>query len=193
MAYQTGLANFLRAGGCQVIEQPGWQTRGHGSQDSMLGVMAHHTAGGGSNDWVIVQNGRSDLAGPLAHMTLERNGVFRVIAAGQCWHAGTGYVSWCGRDNGNAHMIGIEGVSNGTSWTDEQRREYPKGVAALLKYMGLSSARLIGHKEWAPGRKVDPGNWDMNAFRNDVAKIMNGVTSVVAPNKAKAALLLLEG
>nr|WP_246326204.1 N-acetylmuramoyl-L-alanine amidase [Actinomycetospora corticicola] len=171
----TWMADALRAGGLDVIEQSGWKTRGHGAMGQVLGVLAHHTAGGGSNDWRIVQDGRPDLAGPLAHMTLERDGTFRLLAAGQCWHAGAGGpLLGVGKNNGNEHLIGIEGVSNGTTWTDAQRDAYPRGVAALLRYLELPAAQVAGHKEWAPGRKVDPGNWSMADFRAAVARHITG-------------------
>lgn len=178
MPYLTWLADALRQGGCKVIEQPGWKTRGHGAMSDVRGVLAHHTAGGGSSDWLTVQNGRPGLEGPLAHMTLERDGTFRVIAAGQCWHAGTG--AWPGipTNAGNAHLIGIEGVSRGVNndWTPEQRAAYPKGIAALLRYAGVGSDRCILHREWATpkGRKSDPQGFDGPALRSQVQSILAG-------------------
>lgn len=178
----TWLADALRAGGCGVIEQAGWKTRGHGQMSAITGVLCHHTGGGGSNDWTVVQNGRSDLPGPLAHMTLERDGSFRVIAAGQCWHAGAGGPLLAApKNNGNEHLIGIEGVCNGRDWTDAQREAYPRGVAALLRHEGLSADRCAGHKEWAPGRKPDPGNWDMNAFRDSVRGYLTNNSGAKSP------------
>lgn len=114
------------------------------------------------------------LAGPLANLGLARDGTWIVIATGQAWHAGTGYVWWCGRDNGNAHLIGVEAESVGTrdDWTGAQRVSYPRGVAALLAAFELPASRAIGHKEWAPARKIDPAFWDMTSFRADVARWM---------------------
>jgi hypothetical protein len=172
------IADALRAEGCQVIETAGWQDRGHGDMGDIRGVLTHHTGGGGPNDWVIVRDGRPDLAGPLAQLTLERDGSFRVIAAGVCWHAGPADSQAianrvrCGTQDGNYHLVGIEGVSNGTTWTDAQRREYPKGVVAILRATGLGADRMLGHKEWAPSRKPDPGNTDMKAFRAEVDRIL---------------------
>lgn len=83
------IADALRAEGCQVIETAGWRDRGHGDMGDIRGVLTHHTGGGGSNDWIIVRDGRPDLAGPLAQLTLELDGSFRVIAVGVCWHAGS--------------------------------------------------------------------------------------------------------
>lgn len=192
----TDLDDALRAGGIGFWESPGWQGRGHGPMSGVRGILIHHTAGGGPGDWRTVQNGRPDLAGPLAHMTFERDGGVRLLAAGQCWHAGQGTHPRIGTNNGNAWMIGIEGVAAGTpgSWSPAQRAGYPRVAAALCRHYGLPAAAVIGHKEWATprGRKSDPGDWDMNQFRNDVAgHLRGGVTThdigdtTMSPRKPK--------
>lgn len=186
--YLTDLDEALREGGIGYWEASGWRSRGHGGMSGVRGVLIHHTAGGGSNDWVTVRDGRPDLGGPLAHMTLERDGSVRILAAGLCWHAGGG--AWHGVTNGNGYFIGIEGVSNGSSWTDAQRATYPKLAAALARHYGFPVDMIAGHKEYAlpKGRKIDPGNWDMGAFRADAAKYLSGGGS--AGNRAQQFLLL---
>lgn len=175
----TDLANAVRVGGIGVWESPGWQGRSHGPMELIRGILIHHTAGGGASDWVTVQNGRPGLDGPLAHMTLERDGGVRILAAGQCWHAGTGSHPLVGTNNGNLRMIGIEGVSPGigaNAWTQAQRAAYPKLAAALCRWYKLPATAVIFHKEWAApaGRKVDAGVWDPNAFRAEVAGLLRG-------------------
>ncbi|MES9514140.1 N-acetylmuramoyl-L-alanine amidase [Rhodococcus erythropolis] len=133
------LADVLRAEGLNVIETPGWKERGHGDFRDIRGVICHHTAGGGSNDWRIVLNGRPDLEGPLAQLVLEKDGTFRVIAVGVCWHAGRG--SWPGwpTNDANWHTIGIEAVSRGTApwdWTPAQLDAYKRGCAAIMRKLG---------------------------------------------------------
>jgi len=168
----TWLADALRAGGCRVREEPGWRTRGHGGMVAVRGVLCHHTGSAGMpGSRNVVRDGRSDLPGPLAQLTLDPDGTFSVIAAGQCWHPGRGGpLLNCPRDSGSPYLIGIEGVSNGTYWTDAQRREYPRGVAALLRKLGARTAEgwVAEHAEWAPGRKPDMGNWDPNDMRREV-------------------------
>jgi len=136
------LADVLRAEGLKVIEHDGWRQRGHGDFLDIRGVLCHHTAGGGANDWRIVQNGRADLPGPLAQLVLERDGTYRVIAVGVCWHAGRG--SWPGwpTNNANYHTIGIEAVSrgDGSDWTPVQLDAYKRGCAAIMRQLGRRAA-----------------------------------------------------
>lgn len=174
MIWLTDLDTTLRAEGCRVSENDGWRTRGIGGLLGVRGVLCHHTAGGGdADDWVTVQNGKPGLTGPLAQMTLERDGTFRLIAAGLAQHAGKGSHPAIGTDNGNSWLIGIEGVSRGVGdWTPEQRAAYPRGVAALLRHYGLGADRAIFHREWAPLRKIDPAGFDGPAFRADVDRIL---------------------
>lgn len=178
MPYLTDLDTALRNGGCAYRESPGWRQRGHGPLRGVRGILIHHTAGGGSSDWKTVQNGRPGLAGPLAQMTLERDGAVLLIAAGQCWHSGNGTHPGVGGAVGNGWLIGIEGVSRGVGndWTAAQRREYPRVAAALCRHYRLPPSAVVGHKEYATprGRKIDPGDWDMNQFRAEVARHLGG-------------------
>jgi hypothetical protein len=186
MPYLIELADILRKAGLPVREVPGWQTRGHGAMGAVLGVLAHHTAGGASGDFPsekVVVNGRTGLAGPLCNLGVTRAGTWVVVAAGQAWHAGTGSISWCPANSGNSRLIGVEAESVGTrdDWTPAQRANYPRGVAALLRHYGLPASRVIGHKEWAPNRKIDPAFWDMNAFRSDTARWMTATQGTDMP------------
>jgi hypothetical protein len=175
MAYLTWMADVLRAAGLSVQEVGGWRTRGHGSMSDIRGVLLHHTAGAPTGNYPslgVVRDGRPGLAGPLAHLGLARDGSWLVIAAGNASHAGLGYVSWCGRDNGNKHLIGVEAESTGRGdWTPAQLASYPRGVAALLRHLGLGADRALAHKEWAPSRKIDPAGWPggLSGFRATVA------------------------
>lgn len=196
MARMLWLADTLRAAGLPVREIDGWRTRGHGDMASVLGVLCHHTAGAASGAYPserVVVNGRPGLAGPLANLGLDRNGTWIVVAAGQAWHAGSGSASWCPANQGNSHLIGVEAESVGTrdDWTPAQRANYPRGVAALLAHIGAGPSRAIGHKEWAPGRKIDPAFWDMNAFRVDVARWLRAPSPT--PRPAPRPVTTLEG
>lgn len=186
------LPDVLRAAGLVVQEVPGWQNRGHGDEGKVLGVLCHHTCGplhGDAPALNVVKDGRPDLEGPLAQLVLGRSGVFYVVAAGKCWHAGRG--NWLGVKDGNSHFIGVEAENTGETrgpradhWPDAQMDAYARGCAAILKHIGAESAMCAGHKEYAlpTGRKDDP-NFDMGAFRARVARIMGEMPATPPPAK----------
>lgn len=173
----TWLPQVLVASGLTVIEQPGWEARGHGDVGKPLGVLLHHTAGpatGEAPSLGTVENGRPDLSGPLAQLVLGRSGTFYVVAAGLCYHAGKG--EWKGITAGNTHFIGIEAENTGLDndpWPEGQMESYARGVAAILKHIGATVEMCAGHKEYAlpHGRKQDP-SFDCNAFRARVSAYM---------------------
>lgn len=185
----TWLPSVLKAAGLTVVEEPGWQTRGHGDVGTIKGVIFHHTAGpksGDDPDLGVVTNGRPDLAGPLAQLVLARSGVYHIVAAGKAWHAGAGL--WQGIHDGNSQMIGIEaentGLADDNPWSAAEVDAGVKGVAAILKHIGAPPIMCAGHLEYALpiGRKSDPsfsvGNRDerikaMVAFRSRIATEMN--------------------
>jgi hypothetical protein len=172
----TDLADVLRAAGLEVIEEPGWKTRGHGQMIDVLGVTCHHT--GGLKDLSTIVNGRdlglpTELKGPLAHLFLARDGVYHVVAAGLCWHAGESRSATMT----NSHRIGIEAEAKGVpgtigDWPKVQMDAYARGCAALAKRYRFGVVQVLGHKETcAPlGRKTDP-DFDMTAFRHAVAGV----------------------
>lgn len=180
------LADVLRAEGLKVVEHDGWRDRGHGDFRDIRGVLCHHTAGGGLNDWRIVQNGRPDLEGPLAQLVLERDGTYRVIAAGVCWHAGRGSHPGWPTDNANWHVIGIEAVSrgDGSDWTPVQLDAYRRGCAAILRKIGRSAGDCVAHREYSREGKIDPAGIDMDAFRRDVQNIIDRKAPTMDANQA---------
>lgn len=193
MPWLTDLDDALRNAGIGLWADPSWRSRGHGPMSGVRGIVIHHTAGGGSNDWKVVRDGRAGLAGPLSQLTFERDGSVRLLAAGQAWHAGTGSHPRIGANNANAWTIGIEGVSRGVGndWTAAQRREYPRVAAALCRHYGLPADAVIGHKEWT-NRKIDPGDWSMNDFRAEVRRHLGSATPAPAVSKPKGLPLMIE-
>jgi hypothetical protein len=189
------LADVLRAEGLKVIEHEGWRDRGHGDFRDIRGVLCHHTAGGGENDWRVVQDGRPGLDGPLSQLVLERDGTYRVIAVGVCWHAGRG--SWPGwpTDNANFHTIGIEAVNNGRGqdWPAVQVDAYKRGTAAILRRIGRGASDCVGHKEYSSEGKIDPFPIDMHAFRRDVQHIIDRKGAPMERDTAGLALDQLAG
>ena len=176
MAYSlTWLPEVLRKAGLRVVEQPGWQPRGHGDVGKIQFVLCHHTAekidANMQPELRVLTEGRPGLTGPLAQLGLGQDGTYYVIAAGLAYHAGAG--SWKGIVSGNAHSIGIEAENNGLGepWPDAQMDAYARGCAAILTHIGAGVDMCVGHKEWAPQRKIDP-SFDMVAFRQRVLAFM---------------------
>lgn len=186
--YLTDLADALRSVGLKVNEVSGWKQAGRGPMIAAGGIIAHHTAGPTGSDHGslgVVINGRSGLAGPLANLHLERDGVWNVVAAGKANHAGVvispRYDSW--------HCIGIEAENDGIpplDWPPVQMDSYSLGCAALAIHYKFDYSMVRGHKEVAAplGRKPDP-DFDMSTFRAmvkaDIAKIKGGAPKPPKP------------
>jgi hypothetical protein len=182
--YLTDLAGVARKTNLEVIEVPGWETRGRGPMRDVRAVVCHHTATktriADMPSLNTLIKGRTDLKGPLSQFGLSRSGKVYVIAAGRCNHAGkVRNPSW-----GNSHSIGIEAEATGTdTWPEVQLAAYAQLCRVLVDYFGLSVSAVLGHKEVAdpPGRKPDP-NFDMDAFRARVSAL--GGTPPPAPTPA---------
>jgi len=171
------LADVLRAEGVKLVEYPGWRGRGHGDFKDIRGVMVHHT-GSDNATAASIAEGRPDLPGPLSQLHIARDGTVTVVAVGVAWHAGVGMYPWLPTNMANWHMIGIECANSGTSptaphrtnWPDAQYDALVMSCAAINRQLSQTSARTIGHKEYA-GRaqgKWDPGAIDMNILRADI-------------------------
>lgn len=103
-----------------------------------------------------------------AHALIRRTGeIVQYVPFGQrAWHAGKS--EYAGRQACNDFSIGIE-----LEGTDELPYENPQyeSLAALIKallatYPSLSSERVVGHSDIAPGRKTDPGaSFDWHRLR----------------------------
>jgi hypothetical protein len=184
----TWLSRVLTDAGLKVAEVPGWPNRGVGDVSGIKGVICHHTAGslsGNMPSLKVITDGRFDLQGPLSQLGLGRDGTFYVIAAGRANHAGRG--EWQGVTTGNSSFIGIEAENVGQPpghakhepWPDVQMDAYQRGVAAILKHLGLKALMACSHEEYAlpRGRKSDPQGIDMNKFRSRVSALMEDSAS----------------
>jgi hypothetical protein len=167
------LPDLLRQYGVEVIEVAGWRERGSATFNPQV-IVAHHTANPNLADMPslnLLINGRSGLPGPLCQVGLSRSGKAYIVASGRANHAGTG--SWRGV-SGNTNALGIEAENNGTGepWPAAQLEAYFRVAGAMCD--GTTPMRgaewVCGHKEWAPSRKIDPKNIDMNWFRDQVAQ-----------------------
>lgn len=181
-----GLIRHLRKWGLKVQEKEGWRHRGRPYNFYPKAIMVHHTASGSqSGNFAsegIVTSGRSDLPGPLCQVLLGRDGTVKLIADGYANHAGYGGPKMgIPANQGNTYAIGIEAENNGVGepWSKEQLNAYYRLCAALLVWIGRKDVnRVFGHKEWAPGRKIDPNGINMDKFREQVKKAMRQGPSV---------------
>jgi AmpD protein len=94
-----------------------------------------------------------------AHCVIRRDGhlVQYVSFDQRAWHAGVS--SFLGRDNCNDFSIGIEMEGTDTCfYTDEQYSALAHLTMVLQqRYPKITSDRIAGHSDIAPGRKTDPG------------------------------------
>jgi N-acetyl-anhydromuramyl-L-alanine amidase AmpD len=106
-----------------------------------------------------------------------------LIAGGYANHAGYGGPkAGIPKDQGNSYTYGIEAENNGLGepWSDRQLQAYYRLCAALLDWMGTRDvSKVFAHKEWAPGRKIDPAGINMDRFRDQVRKALSQGPSVV--------------
>jgi hypothetical protein len=175
----TWMARALKENGLQVMAVKGWRRRGRPFSFDPRGVVFHHTASGrisgDAPSLAICTHGRSDLPGPLCHLMIGRDGTVYVIAAGRANHAGNGG-PWRNipLDSGNSYLIGVEVENNGLGepWSDELLGVCEVVFATLLLGLKRDQSWLLGHKEWAPARKIDPGHIDMDGFRRRVRKVL---------------------
>lgn len=105
------------------------------------------------------------------------------------WHAGES--SYEGRVQLNLYSIGIEVVSDGHKFTDEQREAVKELVKTLMKEYKIPSSKVIRHKDVAPGRKRDIGD---NFWNNQYSSFAEWQKSLDAeePELAPEALEMMK-
>ncbi|MEW6017460.1 MAG: N-acetylmuramoyl-L-alanine amidase [Pseudomonadota bacterium] len=97
-----------------------------------------------------------------SHYLVEEDGrIFSLVAEERrAWHAGVSF--WKGETDINGRSIGIEIVNPGHEWG---YRPFPQAqMAAVTALIGdirtrwmIPDARILGHSDVAPSRKIDPG------------------------------------
>lgn len=178
----------LLACGVEVLWVPGWDKAGAAWTRTPIGIVDHHDASTRkSGEWGalgVIRSGRPDVAGPLSQFQIGRalDGVPRVaiVAAGRANHAGKGGPrSPIPRDSANGWLLGAEAANDGVSegYTAAALRAHHYLFRACMDVCGFGAAGVIGHKEWAPGRKSDP-RYDMASMRRTVAGVDTGSAGV---------------
>lgn len=158
------------------------------------GILLHHTGGPSSGDLPtlkVLQNGRSDLPGPLCQIGVGRYGTVAVVTDGRANHAGKGNAEALHRvmkeeppaarpgpddTDGNAWFIGIE-IENQGNGTDPYPPNQANAVVAtclaICRDRGWGPNRIIGHKQWTR-RKNDPSRSFDELVRTRVHNELNG-------------------
>lgn len=173
------LGAFLADAGFTVDDKP---VRGRTSTwRGVQWIMVHHYGGSedpaaapGEAQYVKTASGRYP---PLCQLYLDLTSKVWIIskelvgqqAPGRASHAGTGVYPGIERDRGNEVSLGIEVQCSGThplAKHGDMYRSLIRLIVALLRYYNLTPDRVIGHKEYNPG-KIDPLD-NMNTLRADV-------------------------
>lgn len=166
----------LRRRGITVREVKGWRARGRPFNFRPVGVMRHHTAAAkGSGDAPSLRvcvEGRAGIPGPLCQLLVARSLVAYMIAAGRANHAGAGGpFRNVPPDSGNTYFVGVEYEEDGRDevWPRDMLLIADEIDAVLLAGLKRTASWMLGHKQWAPKRKIDPRPMDMAAARTRVA------------------------
>jgi N-acetylmuramoyl-L-alanine amidase len=124
-------------------------------------MLVLHYTGMRSGD-AALQRLRDPAAKVSSHYLIEEDGrIHRLVdESRRAWHAGVSY--WAGERDINGISIGIELVNPGH---DFGYRPFPQPQMAALVELGLDilarhsipPARVLGHSDVAPARKIDPG------------------------------------
>jgi N-acetylmuramoyl-L-alanine amidase len=93
-----------------------------------------------------------------AHYVIAADGTsYQLVDEAQrAWHAGAG--RWGDVSDVNSHSIGIELCNDGFSpFPNALMNSLETLLAGIMQCWAISPARVIGHSDLAPGRKIDPG------------------------------------
>lgn len=134
------------------------------------GIILHHTGPG------TVRGILAHLCSPdsdvSAHYVIAQDGrIWQLVQLERAaWHAGESKMG--GRGSVNARSVGIEIVNPGDGVTSFTSRQYD-AVIEVCRYLvdlyQIEEGNLLGHRDVAPGRKVDPAdNFDWALVRRGV-------------------------
>jgi hypothetical protein len=168
----------LKAEGVKVVKESrggkGWPNNTTAGSFNGHGVLNHHDA---RNKKTTIRRavdtvwyGRSDLDGPLAHISLDPKGVAHLVGWDNCNHAGKGdkdVLSAVLRDvpapkpdfdsvDGNPHFWAIEVQNNGLGepYPLVQLEALIKINTAICRMSNWKATSCIHHREWTR-RKID--------------------------------------
>ncbi len=163
----------LVAAGLNVVEEPGWKTRGNmwNVDGKPEGVMQHHTAP--PNPYPIRALYRDNRI--KANMATHEDGTLYLVAYNACnYSSGYGMLDVLennvrksiapthngtkrGLKSGNRHFWNYENShpGDGTPIPSVQLDTIVESTRVVLNHFGLNSEQVISHAEWT-NRKIDP-------------------------------------
>lgn len=153
--------------GVEVLEVTGCYSRGLTWTRTPGGIVDHHDASSRkAGEWGalgIIRDGRTGIPGPLSQFQIARclDGRPRLaaVAAGRANHAGVGGpMGAIPTNSGNSWLYGAECANDGLGepYTAAAHHAHDALFRVVADVCGFPVARIVGHKEWAPGRKSDP-------------------------------------
>jgi hypothetical protein len=191
----------------RVIGDPKTHRRdpAHGTWGPVYGCGTHHTGDDAPDtaDRKVISEGRSDLAGPLAQLGLNDDGVLDIHSIGRANHFGGGdpdvlravinesygdypphtneHQGSAGSVDGNPHFYGMEVYySGGKPMSEKAYNTMIRVWAAICDFHQWSAKSVIGHNEWSDW-KIDPGHEDMKLIRRDVQQLLDQGPTIVKP------------
>ena len=213
---------LLRSWGFAVVQRPGWATKQARGDITFTprAIINHHTAGNGTSDAMLFDNGNGVVKAPLCHFAVQRDqaGTVTLGAAGYANHAGLNdqpsvaavlagpsllaevTPSYDDNYSANRCTIGVE-VKAATTMTPAQYASTVALNAALVLAFGWSKTRppVGSHKEITRRKPSDPAE-DMAKFRRDVVAFIAAKESapvavtpppvILGQNPTKPAILL---
>ena len=143
-------------------------------------IIVHHTGGlmPGCRNWLCDSHSKVS-----AHILIDTNGqIYKLVGFyKRAWHAGRGAFDLDGDGNispaekmWNDRSIGIElEAIEPYNYTNTQTDALYRVVYNLFyEFPRIVPDHVLGHKEIAPDRKIDPANFSMELFRRKLKEML---------------------
>ena len=174
-----------------IIDKEKWRSPNFSTRKRPIdAIILHHTGGSypGCAYWLCNPDPRDKDGNKVgrvsAHVVIPPDGkVYQLVDDFHCaWHAGRGafdvdgdgWISPVERD-WNQRSLGVEivAVGPGYKYTSHQLHTVEKYCYEKHFEYKINADLMLGHKEIAPGRKIDPANFNMKEFRLKMANMIN--------------------
>jgi N-acetyl-anhydromuramyl-L-alanine amidase AmpD/LysM repeat protein len=135
-------------------------------------IILHHTAS--NNVAADLRTLTSASAKVSSHYLIGPDGTIYQLVADEmnAWHAGDSAIRGQKRPGVNSRSIGIEITNDGlgrTPFTEAQYKALEQLVPYLARAYKVPMENILGHRDIAPGRKIDPAdNFDWSRVRRAV-------------------------